>query len=236
MNYCFTGLLFVFSFFIFSPLAAQSLLASREPSPEFSGTILRQSSMLSLKADSLSDAKAKLEKRLLPQNMSLWEKSMWGGSGLWRATNIAPLEPQVRQDELGIRRTMLTLHQIAGYATLVSMIGTAIYGQRVINGNFEVLDTHKAFATTTIVLYMTTGAMSLFSPPPLIRRDNWSTTSTHKLLALIHFTGILLTPFLARQVAKGNSAEDFDQRRRVHQISGYITTAAFASSIVVFAF
>ena len=66
-------------------------------------------------------------RKLLPDNMSFMEKGLWGEKGILRGIGIAsPLTPEVRKSELGLRRTMLTAHQIGGFITL-GLIGTALY-------------------------------------------------------------------------------------------------------------
>ncbi len=179
---------------------------------------------------------------LLPKVLSPGEKLMWGEHGLMRWSGIFPLTEEARERELSLRRTMLTVHQIGGIVTLGSMIATAVYGQLTLNGYSSLGETHKTLAAITIGSYFTTAAMSLLSPPPMIRRNQWNTISIHKGLAIIHFTGMVLTPLLANNIAdnersggKTNLQINHD-KALVHQISGYITTVAFASALAVVTF
>ncbi len=191
-----------------------------EPSEEFD-----------VNADSLAEAR---KRRLLPKNISLMERAFWGESGVFRATGIAPLTPESRKEELEVRRLMLTAHQTAGIATLGLMIATVIVGQRYIDGDFTLYDTKRRLGNATVIAYMTTAAFSLFSPPPAVRRDEWNSISTHKLFAVIHFTGMILTPILANRIASPSG--DYNQKVRIHQTAAYITTAAFSASIISLAF
>jgi len=184
-----------------------------------------------LEADSLVAVR---KRRLLPKNISLIERAFWGESGVFRATGIAPLTPESRKAELEVRRIMLTAHQTAGIATLGLMIATVIVGQRYLDGDFTLYDTKRTLGNATVIAYMTTAAFSLFSPPPAVRRDEWNTISTHKLFAVIHFTGMILTPILANRIASPNG--DYNQKVRMHQTAAYITTAAFSASIISLAF
>ncbi len=184
-----------------------------------------------LNADSLSEAR---KRRLLPKNISLMERAFWGESGVFRATGIAPLTPESRKAELEVRRLMLTAHQTAGIATLGLMIATVVVGQRYIDGDFTLYDTKRRLGNATVIAYMTTAAFSLFAPPPAVRRDEWNTISTHKLFAVIHFTGMILTPILANRIASPSG--DYNQKVRIHQTAAYITTAAFSASIISLAF
>ena len=79
-------------------------------------------------------------------------------------------------------------------------------------------------------------ALGIFTPPPLIRRREWSTVSTHKLLAGIHFTGMILTPLLAVEMGSERKGDLSRTTQAVHLISGYVTTAAFGAAILVVTF
>ncbi len=178
---------------------------------------------------------------LLPEVMGPGERLLWGKNGWMRSIGF-PLTEESRLKEINLRRTMLTLHEVGGFLTLGAMITTAVYGQLTINGNTSLGDTHKAWASATIASYFTTAALSLLCPPPLIRRQEWNTVSIHKGLAIIHFTGMILTPLLADGIAMQERSNGTAQvkinhdKAQIHQISGYITTVAFASALMVITF
>jgi hypothetical protein len=92
---------------------------------------------------------------------------------------------------------------------------------------------HSTFVVATIVSYGCTAALSIFSPPPLIRRDEVSTTTLHKTLAWVHFAGMIVTPILGSMIGRH---QDYDQRARTHQIAAYITTGTLAVSMIVMTF
>lgn len=186
---------------------------------------------LELAPDSLEQAR---KRRLLPKKISLMERAFWGENGVFRATGIAPLTQESRKAELTVRRTMLTIHQAAGIATLGLMIATVVVGQRYIDGDLMLYDAKRRLGDATVVAYMTTAAFSLFAPPPAVRRDEWNSISTHKLFAFIHFTGMILTPIFAHRITSPGG--DYNQKVRVHQMAAYITTAAFSASIISLAF
>ncbi len=186
---------------------------------------------LAIDTDSLAQARTR---RLLPKNISLMERAFWGENGVFRVAGLAPLTPESRKKELQVRRTMLTVHQVSGIATLGLMIATVVIGQRYIDGDFTLYDTKRRLGNATVFAYMTTAAFSLFAPPPALRRDEWDSISTHKLFAIIHFTGMIVTPILANRIASPSG--DYNQKVRVHQTAAYITTAAFSASIISLAF
>lgn len=199
--------------------------------------------------DRLPDTVAaqKPKAKLLPERLSIVERALWGESGFLRFTGIAPLTPSSRKNELTYRRTVLSIHQIAGFTTMALFIPTLIYGQRNINmrnaaaegrGVFDqnLTDTHKRIAQITFGAYMTTAALAIFAPPPIIRRNEWSSISTHKTLALIHFTGMIATPILAILAYHAKTLQEERNLQKAHQITAYVTAAAFAASMVVITF
>jgi len=221
------------------PLAAKS-----EPEPHATA---RQApapaNQDSLKTPEVSPAAgvAATKDPLLPAIMSPGEKLMWGQNGLMRKIGAFPLTEESREKEMGLRRTMLTIHEIGGFITLASMLTTVVYGQLTLNGNLSLGSTHRAWADATILSYFTTASLSLLSPPPMVRRNEWNTVSIHKGLAFVHFTGMVLTPLLADGIAmheRGSSSPGKinQDKARIHQISGYITTATFAAAMMVITF
>jgi len=161
------------------------------------------------------------------------ERALWGEDGLVRSMGIAsPLTPEVRKHELSVRRTMLTMHQIGGFLTLGLMSTAAYYGQQSLNSPRirAYRRNHQTFVTATLFSYGTTGALAILSPPPLIRRDEISTTSIHKTLAWIHFAGMVITPIIGASL---RHSFNYDQLARFHQISAYVTLATFTASLIV---
>jgi hypothetical protein len=206
-------------------------LANLTPAPRIDGIPLFGAELML--PESLQTA---VKPKLLPDKISWMERALWGENGFVRNIGIAsPLTPEVRKHELDVRRTMLTAHQIGGFVTLASMVTTVYFGQKYLNsGDRNDRDMHQTFIPITIVCYAATGLLSILSPPPLIRRDETSTTTLHKTLAWVHFAGMILTPILGMAINK-RGASYYDQAH-YHQIAGYITTAAFAASMIVITF
>jgi hypothetical protein len=163
---------------------------------------------------------------LLPNRMGPVENILWSQDGLMRKTFNLPLSPEERESELRVRHAMLQAHQVGGFITMAGLLATVTLGQMAYNGH-EVGDIHGAVAVTTVASYFTTAALSIFTPPPAMRRDEWNTVSTHKLLGVVHFSGMMLTPIL------GGFAEDSRTMRKAHLASAYTTTAAFAGALLV---
>jgi hypothetical protein len=184
-------------------------------------------------ADSLTPAP---KRQLLPSKMSFLERWLWDENGVFRKIGVAsPLTPESRKTELAARRTMLTIHQIGGFVTL-GLMGSAVYcGQRLLNGDRGYRSLHQGFVAGTIASYSVTGLLAALSPPPLIRRDEFSTTTLHKTLAWVHFAGMIVTPILGATLHHTHTLT-YDQTAHFHQVSAYITTAALATSLIVVTF
>jgi hypothetical protein len=174
--------------------------------------------------------------RLLPANISWMENGLWGESGLVRKIGIAgPLTPESRKGELAVRRTMLTMHQIGGFVTLGLTWATVYYGQRTLDAGDPrgLRNTHQSLVTWTLISYGATGLLAILSPPPLIRRDEVSTTTIHKMLAWVHFVGMVVTPIIGATL---HHSMNYDQEVRYHQIAAYTTAVALTASFVVITF
>ena len=179
-----------------------------------------------------------VQRKLLPDNMSFMERGMWGENGFFRGVGIVgPLTPEERKNELGIRRTMLTIHQVCGPLALVAMGFATWYGQKSLDHPSvrQYRQWHQIAVTTTIASYSATAVLAALAPPPLIRRDETSTTSIHKDLAWIHFAGMVLTPILGSMLHRGRTS-NYGSLAHFHQVSAYVTTAAMAASLIVVTF
>jgi hypothetical protein len=182
-----------------------------------------------------------MARRLLPQDMSWMEKLLWGRDGIFRS---GKLTPEKRKSELILRRTMLTWHQRLGVTTWFLMASTVAAGQLTLNGNRRFRSWHGPLAEATIIGYAATGLLAILSPPPLVRRPGeHDTIFFHKILAFVHAAGMIALPFLANGIARRHlrggirTPEQIDlAKARAHQITAYITFAAFTASILTIAF
>ena len=168
---------------------------------------------------------------LLPERLGPMESLLWSERGAMRRVFDFPLTLEGREKELGTRRTFLGLHQLGGFATFAAMAATIYIGQKVYNGEEDLSQIHKAMAFTTVGTYFTTASLAAFAPPPLIRRKQWSTVSTHKFLANFHLAGMLAMPVLGLLVKDGR-----DDLRATHMAVGYATLTAFGAAMLVVTF
>ena len=174
-----------------------------------------------------------VQQDLFPKKMLFTQRILWGENGLLRGNQA--VTPEIRQQDLQLRRKMLVAHQVLGFATLGGLIGQAIVGPQLYNdpGNRSLHRTHSALALGVNTTYSLTAMMSLFSPPPLINRDKGlSSIRLHKWLAVVHMAGMVATNILASQMENGRNP----QLRPYHRAAAYTTFASFAAAIVVIKF
>ena len=145
--------------------------------------------------DGLFDDEQIVSETLLPEKMIFTQSLLWGKKGLFRKTGISKLSTEQRQKELKVRNVMLKSHQIIGYLTLAGMVAQGIMGGRLYNGEYQLYDTHKKLGEIVTIAYFTGAGMSLFTPPPLIKKKvkGFNSIKAHKLLAYIHFSGMIAT-------------------------------------------
>ena len=176
--------------------------------------------------ESLFEEERPINEQLLPRKMIFTQSLLWGENGLFRKTFISKLSLEQREKELKVRNVMLKAHQIIGYLTLAGMVAQGIMGGRLYNGDYDLYDTHKTLGKWVTASYFTGAGLSLFAPPPLVKKKvkGFNSIKMHKWLAYIHFSGMIAT--------NAWSKEDKDW----HKYAAYSTFASYATAILVFKF
>ena len=176
--------------------------------------------------EGLFEEEMTMEEQLLPKKMIFTQSLLWGKNGLFRKTGISKLSVEQREKELKVRNIMLKSHQIIGYLTLAGMVAQGIMGGKLYNGSYELYDTHKTLGRWVTASYFTGAGLSLFAPPPLVRKKvkGFNSIKAHKWLAYIHFSGMIAT--------NAWSKEDRDW----HKYAAYTTFASYATAVLVFKF
>ena len=176
--------------------------------------------------EGLFEDEMSIEQEVLPQKMIFTQSVLWGKNGLFRKIGISKLSIAQRQKELKVRNVMLKTHQIIGYLTLAGMVAQGIMGGRLYNGDYELYDAHKTMGEWVTASYFTGAGLSLFAPPPLVRKKTkgFNSIKAHKWLAYIHFSGMIAT--------NAWSKEDRDW----HKYAAYTTFASYATAVLVFKF
>ena len=170
--------------------------------------------------------KTESDDSLLPDRMVFTQSLLWGEKGVMRKTGWYPLNLELREKELKLRRSMLKLHQIIGYATLAGMITQGVLGTKLYNGEGRLYDTHRMIGDITSISYFTGASLSLFAPPPLTNKKQKGLNSikAHKYLATLHFSAMVATNVLA-----GKST-------RLHRAAAFTAFGSYATAIIVFKF
>ena len=176
--------------------------------------------------ESLFEEERPINEQLLPRKMIFTQSLLWGENGLFSKTFISKLSLEQREKELKVRNVMLKAHQIIGYLTLAGMVAQGIMGGRLYNGDYDLYDTHKTLGKWVTASYFTGAGLSLFTPPPLVKKKvkGFNSIKMHKWLAYIHFSGMIAT--------NAWSKEDKDW----HKYAAYSTFASYATAILVFKF
>jgi len=176
--------------------------------------------------EGLFEEEMTMEEQLLPQKMIFTQSLLWGKSGLFRKAGVSKLSVEQRERELKVRNVMLKSHQILGYLTLGGMVAQGIMGGKLYNGEYELYETHKKLGRWVTASYFTGAGLSLFAPPPLVRNrvKGLNSIKAHKLLAYVHFSGMIAT--------NAWSKEDRDW----HKYAAYTTFVSYATAVLVFKF
>ena len=177
--------------------------------------------------NSLQDT-SQVKQDLFPQKMLFTQRWAWGEHGFMRRG--VTVTPEIRENDMRIRRKMLIAHQVLGLVTMAGFVGQAIVGPQLYTEphNRNLRNLHEELALTVNTSYSLTAIMSLFAPPPMINRDKGITSiRLHKWLAIAHLTGMLATNILASEL-EGNTSI-----RPYHRAAAYITFASYAAAIIV---
>ena len=169
----------------------------------------------------------------LPFSMPLLKRVFWGHQGIFRKTGIAP---KYRSTELHLRRTMLQWHQRLGLITLTGMIIQFTTGLLIYNNPAKYYQKwrpiHRTSGYVLLGLYGATASLSIFAPPARVYRPGFNSIKLHQYLALIHFPGMMLQPYLGWKAATARSAQAYDRYLNLHRTVGFITTLAFSAAVL----
>lgn len=152
--------------------------------------------------------------------------------------------------KLALRRSMLRLHQLGGFATLAGLAATVVIGQLSYadkyggggdTGRYLKLHEYVSIGTTTI--FAATGLLAVFAPSPTEKPLRLDTATLHKVFLGVATAGMLAELILGLAAAgKESSASRPDlaltQRNLAvaHQIIGYTTLVAAAAGFTVLTF
>lgn len=170
----------------------------------------------------------------LPEGMPLNTRLLWGRKGLLRMLGLAPA---TRRRELEIRRTMLQWHQRLALVTFAALTTQVILGEVLASDRAryyqKLQPIHQPLGYVTFGLYLTTASLSLGAPPARRYTPGFSSIKLHRALALIHFTGMMLQPWLGRRLRLAPSPASYERRLRTHRWVGRLTFGAYTAAFLV---
>ncbi|WP_397546749.1 hypothetical protein ABUL39_12970 [Rhodothermus marinus] len=169
----------------------------------------------------------------LPDGMPLNTRLLWGRKGLLRLLGLAPA---TRKRELEIRRTMLQWHQRLALVTFAALTTQVILGEVLASNRAryyqDLQPVHRTLGYATFGLYLTTASLSLGAPPARRYTPGFSSIKLHRWLALIHFTGMMLQPWLGRHLRLAPTPDSYERRLRTHRWVGRITLGAYTAAFL----
>jgi len=142
-----------------------------------------------------------------------------------------------------LRRSLLTVHQIAGFVTLASLtatvaIGHLNYHDRYVAGDFSdrYQGAHRGLAIVTTGLFGATGLVALAAPNPYPKKLRFDTALVHKLAMLMATAGMATQVILGAVTASRDGRLDQPGLALGHVVVGYATWAFMATGVVAYFF
>ena len=164
----------------------------------------------------------------IPNNMPLIKNIFWSDKGLLRRLDLAP---KSRFKELELRRDMLQLHQKTALVNLGLMSYQYYLGHEMDKDYENRSRLHKSLGYASFGLYMTSAGLSVFSPPALKYDKGVSSINIHRFLSVIHFSGMIMQPFLGYQISNSNCHSDYYYE--LHKDVGNVIFVSYLLSFLV---
>ena len=164
----------------------------------------------------------------IPNNMPLIKNIFWSDEGLLRRLDLAP---KSRFKELELRHDMLQLHQKTALVNLGLMSYQYYLGHEMDKDYENRSRLHKSLGYASFGLYMTSAGLSVFSPPALKYDKGVSSINIHRFLSVIHFSGMIMQPFLGYQISNSNCHSDYYYE--LHKDVGNVVFVSYLLSFLV---
>ena len=163
----------------------------------------------------------------LPENMPFIKKIFWDEKGVFRELNLAPNN---RLNELELRRDMMQWHQKIALVNLGLMAYQYHLGHNMDEDYTSRSNLHRNLGYATFGLYMTSAGLSVFSPPALKYDKGVSPMNLHRFLSVIHFSGMLVQPWLGYKINNSCHGEHYMD---LHRDVGNIVFASYLLSFIL---
>lgn len=144
---------------------------------------------------------------------------------------------------IATRRTMLTLHQGLGLATLTTLAATVVVGQLHFNdryrgggdtGRYDAW--HAGLVIGTSSLFAGTGLLGLFAPTPFKKELRLDTITLHKLFVSLATAGMLTQVVLGLVTGANEGKLSQVNLATAHQVVGYATLGAVGAGALMIVF
>jgi hypothetical protein len=152
------------------------------------------------------------------------------------------VDPELERS-IARRRTMLTLHQGLGLATLTSLAATVVVGQLHFHDRYRGGgDTgrydgwHSGLVIGTTTLFAGTGLLGLFAPTPFKKELRWDTITFHRVFVSLATAGMLTQVVLGLVTASREGQLSQVDLARAHQVIGYATLGAVGAGALMIVF
>ena len=147
------------------------------------------------------------------------------------------------QRALSMRRTMLQLHQVGGFATMATLGATVMLGQLNYADKYggggdagKYMKVHAIAAYSSATIFAATGLLALFAPSPFDKPLRLDTATLHKASMAVATAGMVAEVVLGVLTASKEGKISQRDLALAHQIIGYTTLAATTTGFVVLAF
>jgi hypothetical protein len=144
----------------------------------------------------------------------------------------SPVDPEL-ESRIHTRRTLLTIHQGLGIATVALLTTAVIFGQLNYTDRFgggPNLGTyslwHSSFATAATLTFAASGVLALLAPVPLEKRSEVDTITVHKWSMLIATLGFATSIALGIYSASREGYVNQASLAEAHLVVGYVTLGA----------
>jgi hypothetical protein len=144
---------------------------------------------------------------------------------------------------IATRRTMLTLHQGLGLATLTTLAATVVVGQLHFNdryrgggdtGRYDAWHTGLVIGTSS--LFAGTGLLGLFAPTPFKKELRLDTITLHKIFVSLATAGMLTQVVLGLVTGANEGRLSQVNLATAHQVVGYATLGAVGAGALMIVF
>ena len=151
-------------------------------------------------------------------------------------------QAQELEKKLATRRTMLGIHQLAGFANLAGITAAVVLGQLDYADKYggggdtgKYHTTHRVAGYGAAGIFAATGLLALLAPSPIDQPVRLSAATVHKTCMAVATAGMVAQVVLG--IAAAGKEGQISQRdfALAHQLSGYATAAAVAGGFVAIA-